>query len=69
LFTAQGSNVMPSSLSEPIAALPLTMYKYAIDPDPVRNTQAWGIAFIIVMFVLVMNIAARLLTNKQAKSR
>jgi len=69
LFTAQGSNVMPTSLSEPIAALPLTMYKYAIDPDPVRNTQAWGIALIIVVFVLVMNVSARLLTNRRLKSR
>ena len=69
LFTAQGSNVMSTDMSQPMAALPLTMYKYAIDPDPVRNTQAWGIAFVIVMFVLVLNVSARAILNRRLKSR
>ena len=67
LFTAQGSNVLSTNLNQPIAALPLTMYKYAIDPDPVRNTQAWGIALIIMVFVLVLNILARLIANRGAR--
>lgn len=67
LFTAQGSNVMSTDLSQPMAALPLTMYKYAIDPDPVRNGQAWGIALVIVMFVLVLNVSARTILNRRVK--
>lgn len=69
LFTAQGSNVMSTDMSQPMAALPLTMYKYAIDPDPVRNTQAWGIAFVIVVFVLVLNVSARAILSRRLKSR
>jgi phosphate transport system permease protein len=67
LFTAQGSNVASTDLSQPMAALPLTMYKYAIDPDPVRNTQAWGIALVIVVFVLVLNVSARAILNRRLK--
>ena len=67
LLTAQGSNVLSTSLTQPIAALPLTMYKYAIDPSPVRNGQAWAIALIIVSFVLFLNLAARALTRSRLK--
>jgi phosphate transport system permease protein len=63
LLTAQGSNVFSLNLSEPIAALPLTMFKYAIDPSPVRNSQAWAIALLIVVIVLVLNLSARALTR------
>ena len=69
LFTAQGNNLLSTNLGEPIAALPLILFKYATDPDPVRNTQAWGISFIIVLLVLILNIGARLLTSRHPKSR
>ncbi len=67
LLTAQGSNVLSTSLSQPIAALPLTMYKYAIDPSPIRNGQAWAIALVIVVFVLILNLSARALTRNRVK--
>lgn len=69
LFTAQGSNVITANLGEPMAALPLTMYKYASDPDPARNAQAWGIALVIVVFVLVLNVSARAILNRKLKTR
>ena len=67
LFTAQGNNLLSTDLGQPIAALPLVLFKYATDPDPVRNTQAWGISFIIVVFVLILNIGARLLTTQRTR--
>ena len=67
LFTAAGSNVISTDLNQPMAALPLTMYKYAIDPDPIRNTQAWGIALIIVVLVLVLNITSRAIISRNNK--
>jgi phosphate transport system permease protein len=67
LFTAQGSNVLSTALDRPIASLPLTLFKYAIDPDKTRNAQAWAIALIIVVIVLVLNIGARFLANRRVK--
>ena len=67
LFTAQGSNVLSTALDRPIATLPLTLFKYAIDPDKTRNAQAWAIALIIVVIVLVLNIGARLIARRQAR--
>jgi phosphate transport system permease protein len=67
LFTAQGSNVLSTSLDRPIASLPLTLFKYAIDPDKTRNAQSWAIALIIVVIVLGLNIAARLIADRRIK--
>jgi phosphate transport system permease protein len=69
LFTAQGNNVMSTDLGQPIAALPLTMFKYAVDPDPFRNTQAWGIALVIVAIVLVLNVVSRAALSRQSHAR
>ncbi len=67
LFTAQGSNVMSTALDRPIATLPLTLFKYAIDPDRVRNGQAWAIALIIVVMVLALNIGARIIASRRTR--
>lgn len=67
LFTAQGSNVLSTDLGKPIASLPLTLFKYAVDPDQTRNAQAWGIALIIVVMVLTLNVGARLLASRRAQ--
>lgn len=67
LFTAQGSNVLSTALDRPIATLPLTLFKYAIDPDKTRNGQAWAIALIIVVMVLTLNIGARFIASRRAK--
>lgn len=67
LFTAQGSNVLSTSLDRPIASLPLTLFKYAVDPDKTRNAQSWAIALIIMVTVLVLNIGARLIANRRIK--
>lgn len=62
LFTALGSNYMSVALDKPISALPLTLFKYAVDPSKVRNAQSWAIALIIVGLVLILNVSARLIT-------
>ncbi|HQV70098.1 MAG: phosphate ABC transporter permease PstA [Anaerolineae bacterium] len=65
LLTAQGSNFLSTSLGEPIAALPLVMFKYAIDPSPARNSQAWAIALVILAIVFALNLGARLLARNR----
>ena len=67
LFTALGSNNLSTALDKPIASLPLVLFKYAVDPNKVRNAQAWAIALLILVLVLVLNIAARLITMWRSK--
>jgi phosphate transport system permease protein len=44
---------------QPIDSLPLTLWKYAQQPYPERVNQAWGVALVLMMLVLITNIAAR----------
>jgi len=67
LFTALGSNNLSTALDKPIASLPLVLFKYAVDPSKVRNAQAWAIALIILVIVLLLNISARLLAAWRTK--
>ncbi|HJW50640.1 MAG TPA: phosphate ABC transporter permease PstA [Burkholderiaceae bacterium] len=61
LFTALSNQFFTLSLGEPMATLPVTIFKFAM--SPFRNWQdlAWVGVFIITVGVLVLNILARVL--------
>jgi phosphate transport system permease protein len=61
LFTALGNNFYSTALSRPIDALPLRIFTYATGPFPYWHDQAWAGSFVLVMFVLVLSLAARAL--------
>lgn len=52
--------ILGNILSQPTDALPLTLWKYAQQPYPERVQQAWAVAFVLMLFVLTLNIVARL---------
>ena len=54
-------------LDQPIDSLPLTLWKYASQPYPERVAQAWGVALVLMIFVLLLNIIARLWLSNRAK--
>ncbi len=51
--------------SQPVDGLTLTMWKYSQQPFPERVHQAWAVALVLMLFVLLVNILARVLTNRQ----
>ena len=60
LFTALGSRLVNvGDFSQPMDALPLFIYANARQPYPVLNEQAWGAAFLLLLFVLTINILVR----------
>jgi phosphate transport system permease protein len=63
LFTAFGSDVWATGLNQPISALPLVIYKYAISPYSNWQAQAWGAAFILLIMVIVLNIGVRFMAR------
>ena len=65
LFTALSNQFWTASLSEPMASLPVTIFKFAMSPYENWQKLAWAGVFIITIGVLFLNIAARyLLRNK-----
>ncbi|NOZ72579.1 MAG: phosphate ABC transporter permease PstA [Chloroflexi bacterium] len=61
--------ILQKILAEPTDALPLTLWKYAQQPYPERVAQSWGVALVLMLLVLFLNIGARSwLAWKQRKS-
>jgi len=65
LFTALNNQFWTSSLSEPMASLPVTIFKFAMSPYENWQKLAWAGVFIITMAVLGLNILARVLTRSK----
>jgi phosphate transport system permease protein len=63
LFTAFGNQFWSTQLDEPIAALPLQIFTYAISPYDDWHAQAWAGALVLIMLVLLISLLARLVTR------
>ena len=61
LFTALSNQFWTSNLNEPMASLPVTIFKFAMSPYENWQKLAWAGVFIITIGVLVLNILARVL--------
>ena len=59
LFTALSNQFWPSDLSQPMASLPVTIFKFAMSPYENWQKLAWAGVFLITLSVLALNIAAR----------
>jgi phosphate transport system permease protein len=65
LMTAFGNERWTVSPGDKIAFLPLYIYTYATDPDENRVRLAWSAAFVLLTFVMLLNIGVRVLTGKR----
>jgi phosphate transport system permease protein len=59
IFTALGNQFDFQGLLKPVAALPLTIFRYAMSAYPEQRQQAWAGAFVLVVFVLGISIVVR----------
>jgi phosphate transport system permease protein len=65
LFTALSNQFWTSSLGEPMASLPVTIFKFAMSPYENWQQLAWSGVFLITVAVLMLNILARILTRQK----
>ncbi|PYL05672.1 MAG: phosphate ABC transporter permease PtsA [Verrucomicrobia bacterium] len=65
LFTAFGNRFWNHDLAEPIAALPLQIFSYAISPYDDWHRQAWAGALVLVVMIFLVNILVRVLTRER----
>ena len=63
LFTALNNQFWTSDLSQPMASLPVTIFKFALSPYENWQQLAWAGVFLITVAVLGLNILARVLTR------
>lgn len=64
IFTSLGNRFWHDGLFAPIAALTLNIYQYAISPYDQWHQQAWAASFFLLLFVLIMNVGARVLASR-----
>jgi phosphate transport system permease protein len=65
LFTALNNQFFTSDLNEPMASLPVTIFKFAMSPYENWQQLAWAGVFLITLAVLGLNILARVVTRNK----
>lgn len=69
IFTAFGNRFWHRGLDEPIAALPLQIFQYAVGPFDDWHRQAWAGALVLSGMIFVISLAARLATRQRFGGR
>lgn len=65
LFTALNNQFWTADISQPMASLPVTIFKFAMSPYENWQQLAWAGVFLITVAVLALNILARVLTRNK----
>lgn len=69
LFTAGFTDNIPSSLGEPVATLPLSVFFQLSSPIPEVRERAFAAALLLTLIVLALSIAGRLIMATFSKHR
>lgn len=65
LFTALNNQFWTADVTQPMASLPVTIFKFAMSPYENWQQLAWAGVFLITVAVLALNILARVLTRSK----
>jgi phosphate transport system permease protein len=69
MFTAGFTDNIPTSLNQPAATLPLSVFFQLSSPIPEVRERAYAAALLLTVIVLVLSIAGRIITNRFSKNR
>ncbi len=64
LFTSFGNPYMSLNLFKPVETVPQIIFKYATGPYKDLQNIAWGASFILVAFVLLLNLIAKAVVGR-----
>jgi phosphate transport system permease protein len=69
LFTAGYTDSIPTSLSQPVATLPLAIFFQLSSPIAEVQDRAYAAALILTIIVLILSISARYFSRKYSKNK
>ena len=69
LFTAFNNQFFSTDIRQPIASMTVQIFTYAISPYEDWHRQAWAGALVLVSFVLVCSLLARIVTARVQRLR
>jgi phosphate transport system permease protein len=64
LFTAFGNPYLNTNVAKPMQSLPLLIFNYATSPYEDWHNLAWGASMILLIWILLLNIITKLITQK-----
>jgi phosphate transport system permease protein len=64
LFTAFGSPFMNLDIFKPVSSLPQIIFIYSTSPYNEFHSLAWGASFVLIVFILLLNISAKLISKR-----
>ena len=69
MFTAGFSDTIPTSLSQPAATLPLSIFFQLGAPQVEVQNRAYAAALVLTIIVLIISLLGRLITNRFSKNK
>jgi phosphate transport system permease protein len=68
LFTCSiAGQLIETNPTHSMTSIPLTIFQYSEAPDPALHQQAWALAFVLILFVLLTSLTARLLLDRSRR--
>lgn len=64
LFTAFGNPFMNFDITKPVESLPHIIFTYSTSPYNELHSLAWTASFVLILFVLILNVSSKLLSRK-----
>ena len=63
-LVAPGTHYNPS---QPLMTVPLAIYELSDSPEPADHARAWAAALVLILFILVVSVAARWLATRSRR--
>ncbi|NLE03885.1 MAG: ABC transporter permease subunit, partial [Crenarchaeota archaeon] len=67
IMTILGNSYFFQGFNQPMAALPLVIWKNSLQPYADLQAQGWGAALVLILIVLCLNISVRLVSRRRTK--
>ncbi len=64
LLTTLGNQFFNFDLTQPMAALPIQIYNYAVSPYDDWHTKAWGSALILIAVIALFSLLTRIVSSR-----
>ena len=65
--TRSSPDLVQTDPSQALPNIPVIIFRYSESPDPAKHAQAWGAALVLILFVLVISIVARMLSARMRR--
>ena len=69
MFTAGFTDSIPTSLNQPAATLPLSIFFQLSSPTPEVRERAYAAALLLTIIVLILSIVGRMITHRFSKNK